>query len=147
MWRGQPLLDSISFFQGKRVSHQPPQIPCVFSSKTRLAFNAEHPHIPCFSQRKRTSQESCHICCVYLSCVYFPCMFSNNPHFAFRSNCEFTYDEANSYLILDIFCKGNVPGRRNSWGKIIAIAKFDSYPSQEKRQILTKEHCTGDIKH
>ena len=36
------------FFQGKRVSHQPPQIPCVFSSKTRLAFNAEHPHIPCF---------------------------------------------------------------------------------------------------
>ena len=62
------------FFQGKRVSHQPPQIPCVFSSKTRLAFNAEHPHILCFSLRKRASQESCRICCVYLSCVHFPCI-------------------------------------------------------------------------
>ena len=38
MWCGQPLPDSVSF-QGKRVSHQPFQIPCVFSSKTRLAFN------------------------------------------------------------------------------------------------------------
>ena len=27
------------FFQGKRASQQPFQIPCVFSGKTRLGFN------------------------------------------------------------------------------------------------------------
>ena len=37
MTRDQPVPDSVSFFQLKRASRKPFQIPCVFSSKTRLA--------------------------------------------------------------------------------------------------------------
>ena len=30
-------------------------------------------------------------------------------------------------------------------GVVTAIASFHSYPGQEESQILTKEHCTGDV--
>ena len=58
------------FFQGKRVSQQPFQIPCVFSSKARLACNVTvnlyvmwpiAPKFDVFFQRKCASQECCRI--------------------------------------------------------------------------------------
>ena len=82
------------FFQAKRASRKPCQIPCVFSMKVRLALKAivnlyvmrsAAPTFLVFFQRKCSSQESCRI-----RWVHFPCVFSGNPHLAFRSDCEFT---------------------------------------------------------
>ena len=88
------------FFQLKRASRKPFQIPCVFSMTVRLAFNkvtlnlhvmrSVAPTFLVFFRMKCASQESCRI-----PWVHFPCVFSSNPRLALRSDCEFTCDEAN----------------------------------------------------
>ena len=92
-----------------------------------------------YFQRKCASQESC---CI--PWVHFPCVFSSNPRLALRSDCEFTCDEANCSLTPNIF-QGKRASREGFFGVVTAIASFHSYPSQEESQILTKEHCTGDV--
>ena len=109
------------FFQLKRASRKPFQIPCVFSSKTRLAFNVtanlnDSSHIPCFFQRKRASQESCHI-----PRVHFHCVFSGTMRLGFTSQCEFTCDAASPCRTSFLFPRENAPrrnGRKSqSWNK------------------------------
>ena len=138
------------FFQLKRASRKPFQIPCVFSRTVRPAFkvivnlcvmwSTAHTFLDLF-QRKCASQESCR-----LPWVHFPCVFSGSLRRAFRSDCEFTCDAANCSLIPNIFARktrlaGGIPPGR----VVTAIANVHSYPSQEESQILTKEHCTGDV--
>ena len=95
------------FFQLKRASRKPLQIPCVFSMKVCLAFKLSvnlyvmlsiAPTFLVFFRRKCASQESCRI-----RWVHFPCVFSGNPRLAFRSDCEFTCDAANCSLIPNTF--------------------------------------------
>ena len=95
------------FFQLKRASGKPFQIPCVFSMKVCLAFKvivnlyvmrSIAPRFLVFFRRKCASQESCRI-----RWVHFPCVFSGNPRLAFRSDCEFTCDAANCSLIPNTF--------------------------------------------
>ena len=73
------------FFQVKRASRKPFQIPCVFSMKVRLAFKVivnlyvmrSIAHIRCFFRRKCASQDSYRI-----PCVHFPCVFSGKMRLA-----------------------------------------------------------------
>ena len=130
-------------FSRKRASRKPFQIPGVFSMKMRLGFNVivnyavDRSHIPCHFPRKCASQESCRI-----AWAHFPCVFSNNPRLAFRSDCEFTCDAANCSLTPNIFPRktrlaGGIP--RGSH----CHCKFSFVP--KPGQLLTKEHCTGDV--
>ena len=94
------------FFQGKRASQQPFQIPCVFSSKTLLGFNVAvnlgvmptAPKFLIFFQRKRALQESCRI-----PRVHFPSVFSSRTRLGFTSDREFTGDAANRSQTPNIF--------------------------------------------
>ena len=103
------------FFQLKRASRKPFQIPCVFSGKTRLAFNVtvnlngSQPTTPTFLffQRKRASQESCHI-----PRVHFHCVFSGTVRLGLTSHCEFTSDAASPCRMSFLFPRENAP-RRN----------------------------------
>ena len=136
------------FFQLKRASRKPFQIPCVFSMKVRLAFKvivnlyvmrSIAPTFLVFFRRTCASQESCRI-----PWVHFPCVFSGSLRLAFRSDCELTRDAANCSLIPNTF-QGKRASQEGFLRVATAIANFHSYPSQEESQILTKEHCTGDV--
>ena len=181
------------FFQLKRASRKPFQIPCVFSMKAPLAFkvtvnflyvmrsiaptflvvseeNAPRsnpaafvgftflvfsgkmrlavnvpvnsydtqptaPEFRIFFQLKRATRKP----------FQTPCVFSMNVRLAFRSDCEFTCDAASCSLIPKLFPrKTRLAGGIPSW-VVTAVANLHSYPSQEESQILTKEHCTGDV--
>ena len=80
------------FFQLKRASRKPFQIPCVFSMKMPLAFKvivnlhvmrSIAPTFLVFFHRKCASQESCRI-----PWVHFPCVFSSKISLGFTSDCE-----------------------------------------------------------
>ena len=113
------------FFQLKRASRKPFQIPCVFSMKVRLAFkvtvNLRNLHVMrslvptflVFFRIKCASQESCRI-----PWVHFPCAFSRNPRLALRRDCEFTCDEANCSLTPNIF-----QGKRASQDRFLQARK------------------------
>ena len=143
------------FFQLKRASRKPFQIPCVFSMKVRLAFKvivnlyvmrSIAPTFLVFFRRTCAAQASCRI-----RWVHFSCVFSCNPRLSFRSDCEFTCDAANCSLIPNIFPRktrffqGKRASQEGFLGVVTAIANFHSYPSQEESQILTKEHSRGDV--
>ena len=135
------------FFQLKRASRKPFQIPCVFPMKVRLAFKvivnlhvmrSIAPTFLVFFHRKCGSQESCRI-----PWVRFPCVFSSKMSLGFTSDCEFTCDAASCSLIPNTFPRktrlaGGIPQGSH------CHCKFSFIPSQES-QILTKEHCTGDV--
>ena len=115
------------FFQLKRPSRKPLQIPCVFSSKTRPALNVVvnlHDSRPTattvlvFFQRKRVLQESCRI-----PQVHFHCVFSGTMRVGFTSQCEFTCDAASPCRIRE-----NAPRRNDE-----EVLKL------EERDMLTKE--------
>ena len=45
-----------------------------------------------------------------------------------------------------IFFLGKCASQEGFLGVVTAIASVHSYPSQQESQILTKEHCTGDVR-
>ena len=103
------------FFQLKRASRKPFQIPCVFPSKTRLAYDVtvnlfdSQPTAPTFLffENKTPPQESCHIPPVH-------CVFSGMMRLAFTSQCEFTCDAASPCRMSLLFPRENAP-HRNRW--------------------------------
>ena len=120
------------FFQLKRASRKPFQIPCVFSSQTRLALNVivtlydSRPTAPTFLgffERKRGLQESCHI-----PQVHFHCVFSGTMCLGFTRQCEFTCDAASPCRIPFLFPRENAPRRNHQ-----EVSKL------EERHMLTKE--------
>ena len=78
----------VVFFNEKSALYQPPQIPCVFSSKTRLACN------------------------VPVNRVHFHCVVSGTLRLGFTSQCEFTCDAASPSRMSFFFPRENAP-RRN----------------------------------
>ena len=120
------------FIQLKRASWKRFQIPCVFSSKTRLACNVpvnlfdSRPTAPTFRvfSRKCASQESCRI-----RRVHFHCVFSGTMLLGFTSQCEFTCDAASPCQMSFLFPRENAPHRNRR-----EVSKL------EQRHMLTKEH-------
>ena len=110
-----------------RASRKPLQIPCVFSSKTRAAFNVIvnlYDSRPGLFHRKQASQECCNI-----PRVYFHCVFSVTMRLGLTSHCEFTCDDASPCRMSFLFPKENAPHRNQP-----EVSKV------EQRQMLTKEH-------
>ena len=133
----------LMFSQGKCVSYQPARF-LVFSSQNASCVQCDckftcdavdRSHIPCLFPQKM------HFARILPHSLGSP--FSGNPRLAFRSDCEFTCDAANCSLIPNIFPRKT--HQEGFLGVVTAIANFHSHPSQEESQILTKEHCTGDV--
>ena len=143
MTRDQPLPDSKSFFN-QNVRRGNPFRFLVFSQANtswvqcdcKFTCDAvDRSHIPCLFPQKM------HFAGILPHSLGSP--FSGNPRLAFRSDCEFTCDAPNCSLIPNIFPRKT--HQEGFLGVVTAIAKFHSHPSQEESQILTKEHCTGDV--
>ena len=130
-----------TFFQLKRASRKPFQIPYVFSVKVRLALRvivnlnvmrSIAPTFLVFFRRKCASQESC-----LIRWVHFSCVFSGNPRLAFRSDCEFTCDAANCSLIPNTFPRktrlaGGIPQGSHCHCKFSFIPKPGRKPNLDK---------------
>ena len=153
--------NSLCFLRKMRVV-QRPQIPCVFSSKMRLAFNVTVNlygfQIPCvFPSKTRLgfkvtvnlhvmrSAASTSLAFFHRkyssqeSCripwVHFPCVFSRKMSLGFRS-CEFTCDAANRSGTLNIFPrKTRLAGgipRGHRHGKCLFVPKPGRRPNVDK---------------
>ena len=112
-----------------------------FSMKLRLALKvivnlhvmtSIAPTFLVFFRRGCASQESCRV-----RGVQFPCVFSGNPRFAFRSDCEFTCDAANCSLTPNTFPRktrlaGGIPQGSHCRCKFSFIPKPGRKPNLDK---------------
>ena len=149
------------FFHRKCASQESCRIPwvhfpCVFSSKISLGFTsdceftcdaASRSRILYLFSRKRALRKPFQI----------PGVFSMKMHLGFNviklcgrplpHSLSFSRKcgAANRSGTPITFFQGKRASQEDSSRSLTAIANFPSYPSQEESQLLTKEHCTGDV--
>ena len=136
------------FFRRKCASQESCRIPwvhfpCVFSGKIRLAFRSDCTFIWHASDRSRIPCLFSTKTCVAETLPDSMC-FSMKVGLAFEVVVNLHVMRPAAPWCLILF-QGKRASQEGFLREATTIANFHSYPSQEESQILTKEHCTGNV--